>query len=123
MAKRPAEDEEDDALKVRKRRYNPPKKADDDEDAGPPGKKKGKPQEKEKEDDEDGEGSLSTGYVALDIALDFRDDCIDWSKAHLLYAIIIGVVSFLIFSAIASFAVYSILRYLNHPSLETVAKA
>ena len=122
MAKRPAE-EEDDALKVRKRRYNPPKKADDDEDAGPPGKKKGKPQEKEEEDDEDGEGSLSTGYIALDIALDFRDDCIDWSKAHLLYAIIIGVVSFLIFSAIASFAVYSILRYLNHPSLETVAKA
>ena len=121
MAKRPAEDDEDEAPKVRKRRYNPPKKADDDEDAGPPGKNKGKPQEDD-EDDEDGEGSISTGIVALDIALDFRDDCIDWSKAHLLYAIIIGVVAFLIISATVFFSINAFLRYLNRPSLETVIR-
>ena len=123
MAKRPAEDEEDEVPKVRKRRYNPPKKEEDDEDAGPPGKgKKGKPQEEE-EDDEDGEGSISTGNVYLDITLDFFDDCIDWSKTHLLYAIIIGAVSFLIFSALVFFSINAFARYLNRPSLATVTKA
>ena len=122
MAKRPAEDDEDDLPKVRKRRYHPPKKeGDDDEDASGPSGKKGKQQEDD--DDEDLEGSISTGFVYLDIALDFRDDCIDWSKEHLLYAIIIGTILFLVFSTIVFFSVYSFVRYLNRPSLDTVISA
>jgi len=120
MAKRPAEDDEDDIPKVRKRRYNPPKKTDDDEDAPPPGTR-GRPVEDD--EDEDLENSISTGNVYLDIALDYRDDCIDWAKAHVVYAIIIGVVSFLIFASLAFFSVHSLLRYLNRPSLESVARA
>jgi len=119
MAKRPAEDDEDDLPKVRKRRYNPPKKEDDDDDA-PPGRR-GRPTEDD--DDEDEEPSISTGYVFLDIALDYRDDCIDWAKVHVVYAIIISILAFLIFSAISFYIVHSCLRYLNRPSLETVTKA
>ena len=122
MAKRPAEDEEDEVPVVRKRRYNPKKAGeDDDEDAPGPGGKKGK-QEDDDEDDEDGD-SISTGNVYLDITLDFRDDCIEWAQAHLLYAIIIGVVSFLIFGTLLFLFVSSWVRYLNRPSLETVARA
>ena len=117
MAKRPAEDEEDEAPKVRKRRYNPPKKEDDDEDAPSPGKRG-----KQEDDDEDGDGedSISTGNMYLDISLDFFDDCIDWSKAHLLYAIIIGTLSFLIFATLFFLFVSSWVRYLNRPTLESV---
>ena len=120
MATRPAEDDEDDLPKVRKRRYNPKKPVEDDDEDTRPSSQKGKPQEEDENDDEELEASLSTGYVVLDIALDFWDDCIDWSKAHFVYALIIGTVSFLIVSALVFFAVHSLLRYLNRPSLETV---
>ena len=118
MAKRPAEDDEDDLPKVRKRRYKPKKPVEDDEEDTRPPSQRGKPQEDD--DDEDLEASISTGYVALDITLDFVDDVIDWSKEHVLYAIIIGTVSFLIISALVFYTVHSLLRYLNRPTLETV---
>jgi len=121
MAKRPAEDDEDDIPKVRKRRYNPPKQTDDDDEDAPPPGMRGRPVEED--DDEDLESSISTGYVYLDIALDYRDDCIDWAKAHVFYAIVIGVISFLIFASLTFFSIHSLLRYLNRPSLETVARA
>ena len=123
MAKRPAEDEEDEVPKVRKRRYNPPKAEDDDEEDGPPGRKGRGAQAEDDDEDEDGEGSISTGNVYLDIALDFRDDCIDWSKEHVLYAIIIGVVAFLIFTTLSYLFISSCVRYLNRPSLDKVIKA
>jgi len=122
MAKRPAEDDEDDLPKVRKRRYKPKKQADDDEDAPSPPGRKGQAEEEDEEDD-DLENSISTGYVYLDIALDFQDDCIDWAKEHVLYAIIIGVTLFLIFASLTFFSVHSLVRYLNRPSLEAVAGA
>ena len=124
MAKRPAEDDEDDILKVRKRRYEPKKKEAAEEDApdehGPPGKKGPQPEE---DDDEDETPSLSTGYVALDILLDFRDDCMDWAKGHFLYAIIIGIAAFLFFTAVSFFFIHSWARYLNRPSLAAVLSA
>ena len=120
MAKRPAEDDEEDLPPPRKRRYKPKKKEDDDEDEAPRGRR-GK--QEDEEEDEDEEGSISTGNMYLDIALDFRDDCIDWSKAHLLYAIIIGVVLLLIFSTLSYLFISSWMRYLNRPSLAKVATA
>ena len=75
------------------------------------------------DDNEDGKGGISTGNVYLDIALDFRDDCIDWSKEHVLYAAIIGTTVLLIFSTLAFLLINSWVRYLNRPSLETVIKA
>ena len=119
MAKRPAEDDEDEIPQVRKRR-RPQKKTDDDEDASSPPQRRGKPQDEDEEDEDPG---ISTGNVFLDIALDFRDDCIDWSKQHVVYAVIISIVSFVIFGALAFFVVYSCVRYLNRPSLETVVQA
>ena len=123
MAKRPTDDgdDEDDLPKVRKRRYKPKKQADDEEDAPSPPDKKGKSQEDD--EDEDLEEDNSTGYVILDIALDFLDDCIDWSKAHFFAAVIIGILSFLIVSSLAFYTVYSFVRYLHRPSLETVVQA
>ena len=119
MAKRPIrnDDDDDDLPKVRKRRYKPPKKEDDDDDA--PATRKRRPQDEDDEDDDD-EDSISTGYIYLDIALDFRDDCIDWAKEHVASAVIIGIAALLIFSALSFWIVYSCLRYLNRPSLEKV---
>ena len=117
MAQRPAEDDEDDIPKIRKRRYNP-QKTDDDEDApSPPGLKD---QEME---DEDEEGSISTGNVYLDIALDFRDDCIEWTQKHFLYAAIIGTTAFFLFLTLSFLYINSWIRYLNRPTLETVVRA
>ena len=117
MAKRPIEDEDDDIPKVRKRRYKP-KKADDDDDASsPPGR------DMLDDDDEGGERGISTGNVYLDIALDFRDDCIDWSKEHVFYAATIGTTTFLVAATLVFLLFYSWSHYLNRPSLETVIKA
>lgn len=115
-----AEDEEDDIPKVRKRRYKPRKKADDDEDAPSPPSRRGAV---ENDDEEDEEYSNSTGYVFLDIALDFVDDCIDWAKTHVFYAIIIGTVSFLIVTTLSYLFISSWIRYLNRPTLVAVSNA
>jgi len=121
MAKRPVrnEDDDDDLPKVRKRRYKPPKKEEDEDDA-PPGRR-GRPQDDD-EDDED-EDNISTGYMYLDITLDFIDDCIDWAKGHVVYAIIIGIVALLLFSALSFFVIYSCVHYLTRPSLARVTEA
>jgi tetratricopeptide (TPR) repeat protein len=118
MAKRPAEDDEDEAPKVRKRR-RPKKKADDDDDEGA-----GRPTGKRPADDdeEDEESSISTGNVILDIVLDFRDDCIDWAKEHFLYAVIIVVTAFLVFAIVSSLTIHSWYRYLTRPTLSSVLK-
>ena len=116
MAKRPAEDEEDDLPKVRKRRYKPPKK-EEEEDA-PRFAQKGR-----EEDDDEEEESISTGNVYLDITLDFVDDCIDWSREHVLYAAIIGAVTFLVVTSLSYFFIRSWIRYFNRPTLATVIKA
>ena len=108
-------DDDDDEPQVRKRRYKP-KKADDEDDAPSGGRGRFA------EDDDDDEDDISTGNVYLDIALDFRDDCIDWAKAHVLYAIIICVLAFLLFSALSFYVVYSCVRYINRPSLEKVIR-
>ncbi|GHT44534.1 hypothetical protein FACS189454_02240 [Planctomycetales bacterium] len=119
MAKRPAEDEEDDAPKIKKRRR--PKKTTDDEEEGagrPPSRGR-----KDDDDDEEDENLLpSTGIVLLDIVLDFRDDCLDWANEHFLYALIICVVAFIIFSVVSSLIIHSWVRYLNRPSLQSVLK-
>ena len=122
MAKRPVrdDDDDDDLPKVRKRRYKPPKKEDDDDDAPMPGRRGGVPGDDEDEDDED---SISTGNVYLDIALDFIDDCIDWSRKHVLYAVLIASIVLLLLSTLCYFAVNSVLHYLNRPSLERVIEA
>jgi len=118
MAKRPVEEDEDDLRPPRKRRYKPKKIESEDEDDAPgPGGKKGK---QDDEEDEDEEGNISTGNMYLDIALDFRDDCIDWAEAHLVVAIIIGVVSFFIVSTISYLVLSSVNRYLSRPSLAKV---
>ncbi|MDR0522587.1 MAG: tetratricopeptide repeat protein [Planctomycetaceae bacterium] len=120
MAKRPATEEEDEVPKIRKRR-RPQKKAGDEEDGTPPsGGTKGN--KADEDDDEDGEGSISTGNVFLDIVLDFRDDCLDWAKDHFLYAIIISSAAFIIFAVISSLVIYSWVRYFNRPSLADVIK-
>ena len=116
MAKRPVADDDDEPI-VRKRRYKP-KKADNDDDERAPGARRG-PQD---EDDEDDEDNISTGNVYLDIALDFRDDCIDWAKAHIIYAIIICVISFCLFTVLSYLFIHSWVRYFNRPSLANVLK-
>ena len=119
MAKRPVEEDEDDLPPPRKRRYKPKKKESEDEDDAPgSGGKRGK--QEEDEEDEDEEGNISTGNMYLDIALDFLDDCIDWAKAHLVVAIILGVVSLIVFSAISYRVISSIHRYMSRPSLAKV---
>ena len=120
MAKRPIEEDDDDDLpKVRKRRYKP-KKQEDDEDAPPPGRRGSQPEDDEDEDDED---SISTGYMYLDIALDYRDDCIDWAKKHVLYAILIGITLFLLIFTLSYLVIHACVRYINRPSLEKVIQA
>jgi len=119
MAKRPAEDDEDDDKPVRKRRYKP-KKTDDEEDGAPGSRGRGKQAE---EDEDEDEFSISTGNDYLDIALDFRDDCLDWAKEHLVAAIIIFTVTFLIVSTLSYLFIRSWARYLNRPSIETVQNA
>ncbi|MDR3183635.1 MAG: tetratricopeptide repeat protein [Planctomycetaceae bacterium] len=120
MAKRPAEDDEEEVQVIRKRR-RPKKKPEDDEEGGAPGQQgKGGPAD-EDEDDEEG-GSISTGIVILDIVLDFRDDCIDWGKANFFYAMLICIVSFIIFAVVTSLTIHSWVRYLMRPSLESVLK-
>ena len=118
MAKRPAEDDDDDDKIVRKRRYKP-QKTDNEEDDAPSPLGKGRQTEDEDED----EFSISTGNVYLDIALDFRDDCIDWTKEHFFAAVVISVVTFLIISTLSYLFIQSWVRYLNRPSLEIVNKA
>jgi len=118
MAKRHAEDDEEEPI-VRKRRYKPKKTVVEDDEEGAPSGRHGPQDEGDDEDDED---NISTGNVYLDIALDFRDDCFDWAKEHLLYAIIICVVLFLIFSVLSFLFTYSLVRWWNRPSLATVMK-
>ena len=115
MAKRPLDDDEDQP-KVRKRRYKP-KLTDDDDDAPPA--RRGQPDD----DDDEDEDNISTGNVYLDIALDFRDDCIDWAKENKFYAIIICVIAFLVFTSLSAFIIYSIIHYLKRPSLEQVVRS
>lgn len=119
MAKRPADDEDDDEKPVRKRRYKP-KRTDDEEDDAP--RLRGRGRQEAEEDDED-EDNISTGNVYLDIALDFVDDCIDWSKEHVIGAIVICTVTFLIFSTLSFLFINSWVRYLYRPTLETVNRA
>ena len=121
MAKHPAEEEEEEEKPVRKRRYKPPKKEDDDEDApSPPGRGR---QESEDEDEDEEGGSISTGNVYLDITLDFRDDCIEWAQAHVLYAMIISVTAFIVIATLTYLFIDSWVRYLNRPPLEAVIES
>jgi|GEM_PF-2374202 len=121
MAKRPVrdDDDDDDLPKVRKRRYKPPKKEEDDDDAPMPGRRGGVPGDDEDEDEE----SISTGNAYLDITLDFMDDCIDWSRKHVFYALLIAGILLLLLSTLCYFAVSSVVHYLNRPSLERVIDA
>jgi len=118
MAKRPADDDDDDEKPVRKRRYKP--KKTDEEDNAPRPRGRGKQQEEEEDEDEE---NISTGNVYLDIALDFRDDCIDWSKEHVVNAIIICAVTLLVLFTLSYLFIHSWVRYLHRPTLETVNKA
>ena len=119
MAKRPGDDDEDEPI-VRKRRYNPSKKEGSDDEDAPGPRRKGAPVEEEDDDEE--EGNISTGNVYLDITLDFYDDCIEWSKGHILYAVITGVAAFLVLMALSYFFINSCVRYVNRPTLATVMK-
>jgi TolA-binding protein len=119
MAKRPAEDDEDEAPKVRKRR-RPKKLPDDDEEGAGKPAAKGRPADDD--DDEEEGNSLSTGNIFLDIALDFRDDCLDWAKDHFFYTVIISVTAFIIFAVVSSLTVHSWVRYLIRPTLTSVLK-
>jgi TolA-binding protein len=76
----------------------------------------------DEEDDDESQWGVSTGNVYLDITLDFRDDCIEWAQEHLLYAILIGSVTFLIVATLTYLFIHSWTRYLNRPSLKTVTQ-
>ncbi len=108
------EDDEDDDKPVERKRRRPKKKPATDEDDGPPSKRGGNAIEDD--DDDEGENSLSTGNVLLDIVLDFFDDCIDWAKTHVKQAIIIAVLAFLLFVGACVFIIWSIISYINRPT-------
>lgn len=116
MATRFDDDEELDMPVVKKRRR--PKKivSEDDEDGGP-GARRGA------EEEEDEENNFTTGNVALDIVLDFRDDCIDWAKDNPGRAIASGVILFLVLAVLGGLTIRYIINYVNRPTLPVAMAA
>ncbi|MDR2345267.1 MAG: tetratricopeptide repeat protein [Planctomycetaceae bacterium] len=131
MAKRYNEEEkdEDDEIVIRRRR-RPIKKPvtgedDDEADAGRnPKKRTAQEQDNDDYDDEEEDYLLpSTGIVLLDIALDYWDDYVYWTKDHFIPGLIIGILGFLAFFIPTSLLTLYIYNYVNRPTLQKAIDA
>ncbi|MDR1922738.1 MAG: tetratricopeptide repeat protein [Planctomycetaceae bacterium] len=130
MAKRYIDEEnenEDDEVVIRRRR-RPVKKItqDDDDDETPNTRNKKKNAQNDDDDNEDeSEDDLlpSTGFVLLDILLDYRDDYFEWGKKHFLPAVIIGMLGTILFFTPIVMAVVYVYNYINRPTLQKAIDA
>lgn len=113
------DEEREDNAPVEKKRRRPRKKPllDDEDGAPAPGR------DAAGEDAEEETNSLSTGNVPLDILLDFRDDCIDWAKGHVLMAAVLGIGGLLLFFTLTGLTVRYFIQYANRPTLATIFAA
>lgn len=124
MAARQYQEDEEETLEIKRlhrrpSKKKPPKDDDDEKDArGKAGGKGGKKGKKEEEEPEEEELLESSGNIWLDILLDYRDDCFYWGKTHLIPAIIICVVSFVLFFTVTGLTIRYIVNYLTHPTIQ-----
>ncbi|MDR0336675.1 MAG: tetratricopeptide repeat protein [Planctomycetaceae bacterium] len=115
------DEDEDVVVPIVKKRRRPQKQpvADDEENTKTNNKKK----QDNDEDSEEDELSISTGNVVLDIILDFRDDCVDWAKAHFAITLAIGIVVSLCFLISVGLVLRYIINYVNRPTLQLTLTA
>ncbi|MDR2169546.1 MAG: tetratricopeptide repeat protein [Planctomycetaceae bacterium] len=126
MARYVEEEKDDEEVVIRKRR-RPVKKPvvnEDDDDAPIRRNQNDKTQEPDDDDEDDDDNLLpSTGFVFLDIALDYWDDYIYWTKDHFIAGIIVGVLGFLLFFIPALLLTLYIYNYINRPTLQKALDA
>ncbi|MDR1485853.1 MAG: tetratricopeptide repeat protein [Planctomycetaceae bacterium] len=125
MARYFEEENEDDEVVVRKRRrpIKKPVAEDDDEEDVRGGKNKNIKETDDDYDDEEDDLLPSTGFVLLDIVLDYWDDYVYWSKEHFAAGVVVGVFCFLLFFVPMSLFTLYIYNYINRPTLQKALDA
>ncbi|MDR2641462.1 MAG: tetratricopeptide repeat protein [Planctomycetaceae bacterium] len=124
MAKYFEEEKEDEEVVVRKRRpIKKPVAEDDDDDGDRVGKNRNVKEINDEDEDEDEDLLPSTGFVLLDIVLDYWDDYIYWTKEHFALGVGVGVLCFLLFFVPTSLITLYVYNYIHRPTLQKALDA